>query len=503
MGREHWVEVELWQVAANSKYPIGDGDHGQIKPSAYQKNGIPYIRVGDMGWGELILKNVVYISKETHQANLKSELKPHDVLIAKTGATIGKCCILPETIEVANTTSSVGKITLNHNAMLPKWLMNYFLTREFTDFMWSISQRTAQPGFNNRDIELFKVPLPPLNEQKRIVEKLDALLPKVKSAKVRLAKIPAILKKFRQSVLVAACSGGLTEEWREEYTERTEKELGEGKSLLDSILKIKRELQSKKLISKDKEYDVNVLELPMPLEIPSTWIWARMNDVFEILRGASPRPAGDPKYFGGNIPWITVKELTKDESIYLEEVEFFINEEGKKLSRDIFKGELLLTNSGATLGVPKISKIDGCINDAVALLRKHHNLINTYFTYYYLLYQKESFRQINQGMAQPNLNTSIISAWLLPLPPLEEQHEIIRRVEKLFAIADSLEAKYRKAFAQVEKLEQAILAKAFRGELVEPDPNDEPASELLKRILEEKAKLEAGKKSKKPRARKK
>ncbi|MCX8123885.1 MAG: restriction endonuclease subunit S, partial [Spirochaetes bacterium] len=92
-----------------------------------------------------------------------------------------------------------------------------------------------------------------------------------------------------------------------------------------------------------------------------------------------------------------------------------------------------------------------------------------------------------------------IENYIIPLPPLEEQNEIVRRVEKLFALADSLEAKYKKAYERVEKLEQAILAKAFRGELVKPDPNDEPAEELLKRILEEKAKLEDGKKSKRRR----
>jgi type I restriction enzyme S subunit len=85
----------------------------------------------------------------------------------------------------------------------------------------------------------------------------------------------------------------------------------------------------------------------------------------------------------------------------------------------------------------------------------------------------------------------------IPLPLLEEQDEIVRRVEKLFALADSLGAKYNKAMDRVEKIEQALLAKAFRGELVEPDPNDEPAEELLKRILVEKAKLDVGKKKRK------
>jgi type I restriction enzyme S subunit len=88
-----------------------------------------------------------------------------------------------------------------------------------------------------------------------------------------------------------------------------------------------------------------------------------------------------------------------------------------------------------------------------------------------------------------NINSNEIKSLVIKLPPLEEQKEIVRRVEQLFKVADSIEAKYKKAMERVEKIEQSVLAKAFRGDLVEPDPNDEPAEELLKRILAEKAKF--------------
>jgi type I restriction enzyme S subunit len=101
------------------------------------------------------------------------------------------------------------------------------------------------------------------------------------------------------------------------------------------------------------------------------------------------------------------------------------------------------------------------------------------------------------GTAVPHLFQKDIKEFILAVPPLVEQHEIVRRVEKLFGLADSLEVKYKKAIERVEKIEQSVLAKAFRGELVKPDPNDEPAEELLKRILAEKAKLETVKKTRK------
>ena len=96
--------------------------------------------------------------------------------------------------------------------------------------------------------------------------------------------------------------------------------------------------------------------------------------------------------------------------------------------------------------------------------------------------------------AQKNINLGILNEIVFSCSPIEEQSEIVRRVEKLFSLADSLEAKYKAAMARVEKIEQAVLAKAFRGELVESDPSDEPAEELPKRIMAEKAKLEGEKK---------
>ncbi|GIU70495.1 MAG: hypothetical protein KatS3mg002_1731 [Candidatus Woesearchaeota archaeon] len=125
-------------------------------------------------------------------------------------------------------------------------------------------------------------------------------------------------------------------------------------------------------------------------------------------------------------------------------------------------------------------------------IKPNTNIVSAEYLYFF--FQTEYYwLQINEnvaGIAQPNCNAQKLSSILIPLPPLEEQLEIVRRVEKLFALADSIEEKYKKSYEHLEKLEQAILAKAFRGELVAPDPNDEPAEELLKRILEEKAKIE-------------
>jgi type I restriction enzyme S subunit len=241
------------------------------------------------------------------------------------------------------------------------------------------------------------------------------------------------------------------------------------------------------------DFTANCLHyLPLPLEknelhqLPNLWIWTKIGEFVEIVRGGSPRPAGSPRYFGGNIPWITVGELTKDETIYLTKVSSFVTEEGRENSRFINADTLLLTNSGATLGVPKITLIDGCINDgSVALLGL--DPIPKLYLYYFLKSQTKRLRQINQGAAQPNLNTDIVRNIVVPFPPMEEQKEVINEIERHISQIDHLENTIITSLRQSESLRQSILKRAFEGKLVPQDSDDEPASVLLERIKSEKA----------------
>ena len=126
-----------------------------------------------------------------------------------------------------------------------------------------------------------------------------------------------------------------------------------------------------------------------------------------------------------------------------------------------------------------------CFPDSIVGINTGSEVGNVYLEYY-LRIQKDRIRTISYSSGgQPNIKLETLNPYPFPLPPEDEQHEIVRRVEALFKIADQVEARYKKAKAVVDKLTQSILAKAFRGELVPQDPNDEPGSELLKRIREE------------------
>jgi type I restriction enzyme S subunit len=160
-------------------------------------------------------------------------------------------------------------------------------------------------------------------------------------------------------------------------------------------------------------------------------------------------------------PRRVTREITKDSEKHLTSTEAGLTEEGAKRSRYVYPGDLLLTNSGATLGVPKISSITGCINDGVAVLRQFHSVPVNDFAYVYLQSQTESFRAVKQGMGQPNLNTGIIAGWFFAFPPLEEQQRIVAKIADLMTLCDQLESAITVAHLAARRLLEAVLTRAL------------------------------------------
>lgn len=464
---EGWASAMLKQLGADMPYPIGDGDHGQIKPSCYQAEGIPYIRVADIGWGELQPSGMVYIPEDVHVANLKSELRPGDVVIAKTGATIGKCAIIPPDMPRANTTSSVGKVTVDKRLLLPEWLLYYFLTEQFRSDMWAVSEKTAQPGFSNRSLETFVIPLAPLPEQKRIVAKLEALLARTNAARSWLAKATPILKRFRQSVLAAACSGQLTAEWRGRRTPDAD---------CDDLPSGWRNAPVSRLASKEPRsiqsgpFGSNLLHS----EFQKTGVLAIGID--NVLHGAF--------------------SLGREHRISPEK----FAELAKYRARS---GDVLITVM-ATIG--RVCVVPDNLEPAI--ITKHVYRITpdrTQVEPRYLMFSlmgdpvlTASMAEQVRGQTRPGINGEILKGLQVRVPPLEEQREIVRRVEALFALADRIEGHVRAATERAERMPQAILARAFRGELVPTEAElaakegraYEPAAVLLERIQETRKKHE-------------
>lgn len=340
------------------------------------------------------------------------------------------------------------------------------------------------------------IPLPPLPEQQRIVAKIEALFSELDKGVESLKTASEQLKIYRQALLKHAFSGKLTEQWRAENPDKletaqallqriqTEREQRYQQQLNDWEATGKQGTKPKAPKTLPPLMAEELAELP---ELPEGWAFEKIGNICDVVRGGSPRPAGDPKFYGGDIPFLKVADITNNKtSPYLNEFKYTITEAGLSKTRLIEPNTLLLSNSGATLGVPKISLISATMNDGVAafLDLKKETLL---YHYYFWESKTEELRNINQGAAQPNLNIDLIKDVLIPICSQEEKLVLIELVESRLSVTDQLDQTLTTALQQAETLRQSILKKAFSGQLVPQDPNDEPASELLKRIQVEKA----------------
>lgn len=306
-----------------------------------------------------------------------------------------------------------------------------------------LESSSAIPGINRNDIYQEQVALPPLNEQRRIVDKLDQILPRVKACQERLDKIPIILKRFRQSVLAAACSGRLTADWG-----------------------------------------------GLNQENPA-WLSVEFGSLInEMKNGLSPRPNINPP----GTPILRISAV-RPGILQTDDVRYF-QDSNQSAAYLLQPEDLLFTRYNGSLeylgicamvrDLPSEGKL--LYPDKLIRVRVKRQLCTPQYCELFFNSPDVHGRVINKAKSsagQNGISGKDLKAVLVNLPPLEEQHEIVRRVEALFKIADSIESRYESVRASVDKLTQSILAKAFRGELVTQDPNDEPASVLLERIRKE------------------
>ena len=372
--------------------------------------------------------------------------------------------------------------------------------RSVIKLIYNNLQGTDQPYINTSTLPNLPIPLPPLNEQKRIVAKIEELSDRSQAAQKALETIPQLCDLFRQSVLAAAFRGDLTADWREKNPD-----VEPASVLLERIKKERRqkweEEELKKFhasgkIPKDdkwkekyKEPDT-VYNTTLP-ELPNGWCWASVQQFADVGTGATPL-RGEPKFYeNGTIPWITSGALN---NLFIDNAEEFITPIAiQETNAKIFPKHTLLVamyGEGKTRGKVAELLIEAATNQACAALildgfsSKIQPIVKLFLQKNY-----DDIRKLASGGVQPNLNLNMIKLTLVPVPPLQEQVQIIDILSSLISIIETIEKQHQQATEKLEKLNQSILSKAFRGELVPQDPEDEPASVLLERIRAEREKL--------------
>ena len=271
--------------------------------------------------------------------------------------------------------------------------------------------------------------------------------------------------------------------------------------LLARIREEKQRLVDEKIIKKENPL-APITDEEKPFDIPKSWEWARLGEIVAIARGGSPRPIKEYLTESNDgINWIKIGDTDKDGK-YINSCKEKIKVEGLNKTRKVYPGDFLLTNS-MSFGRPYITNIEGCIHDGWLALSDYDKCYCSDFLFYLLLspYAKKVFGSKVAGAVVKNLNTDKVAASVFPLPPLAEQHRIVAKIEELLPLVEEYDEAQKKLDklneGLPEKLKKSVLQQAIMGRLGTQNDKDEPVSELLKRIKDEKAKLIKEKKIKK------
>ena len=356
----------------------------------------------------------------------------NDILIARYGASLGRICTgMSGVYNVA-----LAKIIFSENILNRKYVYWMLQSDVFQIPLLSIS-RTAQAGFNKDDLSTFSMPLPPFVEQQRIVERIESLFAKLDEAKENMQNVLEGFETRKAAILHKAFTGELTAKWRKQHG-----------------------------VSMDSWEEKCVSEICKNLKY-GTSKKSKLNGLVAVIRMGNLQ--------NGEIDWNNLAYTDDEEDI-------------KKYS--LKKGDVLFnrTNSPELVGKTAIyrGEFPAIYAGYLIKLDYNENIINgEYFNYLMNSIRAKEYCQLvkTDGVSQSNINAKKIGAFQIPVPKLEEQTEIVRIIDGLFAKEQQAKELAENALAKIELIKKAILARAFRGELGTNNPADEPAVELLKRML--------------------
>ncbi len=403
----------------------GSGGTPRTTEPRYYEGDIPWVRSGDLPDGP-ISEHSICISEEAVANSAAKWVPENAVLIAMYGATIGK---LGLTTYPVTTNQAVATCRCS-DAVLPLFL--FWLLRRMRPDLIEMGQGGAQPNISQQLLKKLEIALPPLAEQRCIVAKLEQVMARTARARAELARIPALIAHHKRSLYAAAFSG----QWAR-----------------------------------------------------SKWSWERADAACDrVQSGGTPKEG----FADDGVPFLKVYNIVDQRIDFAYRAQFVTSEiHTRALKKSIARpGDVLMNIVGPPLG--KVAVIPDAypewnINQALTLFRPSERVSSAWL--YHFLCSGISVRSVineTRGMVgQVNISLSQCRAFELPTPPLDEQRDIVRRLESAFAWLDKVAHEHAQATRLLDHLDQALLAKAFRGELVPQDPTDEPAATLLARIRAE------------------
>lgn len=406
----------------------------RVHKADWKSSGIPFYRAREIAklsaYG--FVDNELFISYEQYDHFKKSSgvPSPNDIMVTAVG-TIGKTYVVKEEDVFYYKDASVICLE-NHHGMNPYYFKYVFASPFIQTQLHTKSAGTTVDTIPIEKAEKYLFPLPPLEEQARIVAKIEELLPHIEEygkAETELSKLNAELpEQLKKSILQWAIQGRLvpqdpTDEPASELLKRIKAE----KAALIKSGKLKKE----KPLSPISEDEI-------PFDIPESWEWIKLGDVCLVARGGSPRPIKDYITEEDNgINWIKIGDTDKGGK-YINSTREKIKPSGVSKSRMVHAGDFLLTNS-MSFGRPYILNVDGCIHDGWLVLSGYQTVYNKDFLFYMLssAFAYQQFSGITGGSVVKNLNSDKVADTVFPLPPLAEQKRIVEKLETVLSVLET------------------------------------------------------------------
>jgi type I restriction enzyme S subunit len=460
-----WINAKMGEITTK----VGSGSTPRGGSETYQQVGTPFIRSMNVRFEGFSKDGLAFLTQSQAEALREVTVRSGDVLLNITGASIGRVTQAPAQMDGARVNQHVCILRMAPE-IDSEFVSKYLASPSVQSQIWSEQYGVTRQALTKAQILDFDIPLAPAAEQRRIIEEIRALFAQIDSARQHLSRLFLVLKRFRLAVLTAASSGRLTEDWRECRSLRNgSRQLGPSEAHTFGLF-----------------------------EIPESWEWCRCEQVcnleraitYGVIKLGSPVPEGVPTLRSSDVRWLRIDE---------REVKRISPQIAKEYSRTFLNGgEVLVTVRGSLGGVAVVPEHMAGFNISreVAVLPIADGRDATYVSLAIASnWAQRWLMNVSKGVAYTGINIRDLKQLPIPVPPLDEQREIVRRAKLLLSLADEIEERMCEATAQVERIPKSILAKAFRGELVPTEAElarregrgYEPASALLERILAERA----------------
>lgn len=465
---------------------ITSGSRGWAKH--YSSSGAAFIRVQNVRRGDinLDLEDVQRITPPLDIEGTRTRLRLGDIAITIT-ADLGRVGLIRSDIGDAYVNQHVA-LARPVNVDMSGYLAWFFSSPVAQEQLGLLDRGVTRAGLGLKDIAAVSIPLPPLAEQRRIVARIEALFARTRRARADLERVAPLATRYFERLLTKGMTGELTEPWRAAGCH--------GETMGQKLSAVRRARRPDARLARRV-----AAENPPDEPLPATWAWVSPDEIADDARySVAIGPFGSnlvrSDYRESGVRLVFVRDIMRG-SFDDDKARYVTVEKAAELHQHIVRsGDVLITKMGEppddTTLFPNGME-SGIITSDCIKLTPHKDLARSDFLALCIRAPlvRRQIEEITKGVAQQKVSLENFRQIALPVPPLEEQEQIITRIGRQFAAMDRVTQDAIRSLALLDHLEQSILAHAFRGELVPQDPNDEPASVALAGV-EQKASIMPG-----------